>query len=262
MSKFCTKCGATLEDNAAFCTACGTKFDVAPATAEKADDNASILDKFKANANAEGIKKLQANPNFTKYVGIGVVAIAAIIIICILCSILGSGWKKPIKNYFKGIEEKDGETYMSAYHEIELKQERKANDWSTKEQEKSYKNSAKFQYNALKKEYGSDLKISVKFDDKEKIDKDDLKDYEEALEHNWDKKLKIAKGYIVEGEVKIKGDDDKDTEDFEFYVLKIDGDWAIVSEYDLEYDEEDDEDYDYDISMDIDDMMAGLEDYM
>lgn len=262
MSKFCTKCGATLDDNAAFCTTCGAKFDVAPAqTAEKADGNETLLDKFKANANAEGLKKLQANPNFTKYVGIGVVAIAAIIIICILCSVLGGGWKKPIKNYFKGIEEKDGAILMEAYHEYELKNEKKANDWTNSEQKKSYKETAKLLNKYLDEieEYGNDIKISVKFDDKEKLDEDELKDYEKALEVAWDKKnLEVTKGYTVEGITKIKGDDDKGEEDFEFVVLKVDGDWCMVDESVLSLSIED-----FDDAMaELGDLMGSFEDYM
>ena len=120
MSKFCTKCGASIEDNSSFCTSCGAKFDAAPAASTaSADSNDSILDKFKANANVETIKGLQSNPNFKKYVGIGVVAIAAIIIICILVSVLSGGYMKPIENYFEGIVKKDAETFMEAYHEYQ-----------------------------------------------------------------------------------------------------------------------------------------------
>lgn len=34
MSKFCTNCGATLEDDAVFCPECGTRFDTVPAANE------------------------------------------------------------------------------------------------------------------------------------------------------------------------------------------------------------------------------------
>lgn len=232
MSKFCTKCGATLDDNAAFCTTCGAKFDVAPA-AEKADDNATILDKFKANANAEGIKKLQANPNFKKYVGIGVVAIAAIIIICILCSVLGGGWKKPVEKYFKSIVKEDGALMMEAYHEYDIKDEKKTlYDNSASAQKKAYKNEVKNMNKYLDEvgEYGKDIKISVKIEEKEELDEDELKDIEKIIEKSWDKKrLEVTKGYTVEGITKIKGDDDKGEEEFEAIVLKVDGDWCLYS---------------------------------
>ena len=237
MSKFCTKCGASIEDNSSFCTSCGAKFDAAPAASTaSADSNDSILDKFKANANVETIKGLQSNPNFKKYVGIGVVAIAVIIIICILVSVLSGGYMKPIENYFEGIEKKDAETFMEAYHEYQLKYEKKNYcDGSADELEDGYKSAVKTFYNSLKEEYGSDLKISVSVEDKEKIDKDDLKDYEEFLQENWDKKsLEVTKGYEVEVEVTIKGDDDKDSDTSDFVVLKIDGDWCIC-EFSLDY---------------------------
>ena len=261
MSKFCTKCGATLDDNAAFCTTCGTKFNVAASAPAKDDSNATILDKFKANANAEGLKKLQANPKFTMYVGIGAAAIAAIIILVLVFSLFGGAWKKPIENYYKGIEKKDGEIFMSAYHELQLKSEKKKYDWSASEQEKEYKSSAKGIYSYLKEEYGNGIKLSVKYEDKEKIDKDDLKDYEEFLQLKWDKKsLEVTKGYEVEGIVKVKGDDDKDELDFDYVVLKIDGDWAIV-DYDYDYVKEYlDEQKDKDKDDDDDDMDIAIPD--
>lgn len=230
MSKFCTKCGATLDDNAAFCTTCGAKFDTA-APAAKADENASIIDKVKANANAEGIKSLSANPNFTKYLGIGVVAVVAIIILCILISVLSSGWKTPIKKYFKAIEEKDGEIYMETIHETSLKNTKKAYDWTNKEQKEYYDESVESTYDYLEEEYGKKLKISYKIIDKEELEDDDLKDYEDLLEDSWDEKsLDVSKGYEVDVEVKVKGnDDDDDSIDGEFVVLKVDGDWCLVS---------------------------------
>ncbi|MBE6837749.1 MAG: zinc ribbon domain-containing protein [Ruminococcus sp.] len=244
MSKFCTKCGATLEDNAAFCTTCGAKFETAPA-AEANADNTTLLEKFKANANAEGIKKLQANPNFTKYVGIGVVVIAAIIIICIIASVLGNGWKKPLNNYFKAIEEKDGEILMSVYHEYDLKYEKKeVYDKSEKDMKKAYKERVKNYYDFLDEglEYGGDLKLSVKIDDADELDEDDLKDWEKELEKSWDKKrLEVTKGYEVDGVIKVKGDDDKGEEEFEAYVVKVDGDWCLVG---IEWFDSDDY-YDY-----------------
>lgn len=229
MSKFCTKCGATLDDNAAFCTSCGTKFNTANAAQPAANESGSFIDKVKSNANMESIKGLQSNPNFTKYVGIGAVAIAVIIVICILVSVLTGGYMKPIEKLWDGIADKDGELYMEAYHELELKSERKKYDLSTKEQVKNYKDEAKTLYRMLKDEYGSDLKIKVKIEEKEKIDKDDLKDYEELLQYVWDKKsIKVTKGYEVDAVVEIKGDDDKDEEDTSYVVLKVNGDWCIA----------------------------------
>lgn len=231
MAKFCTKCGASLDDNASFCTSCGAKFDVAPATKPAATTNsdATILDKFKANANADGIKKLTANPNFTKYVGIGVVALVALIVIIILCSAFSGGYAKPVRKMFDAYAEKDGELLMECYSEYEIDYYAKSSDMSKKETEKMYKSQAKLYYELFRNDYGRDFKTSVDVKDKEKIEKSDLKDIEEYLQIKFDKKkLEVTKGYILDCEVSIKGDDDDDVEDYECLVLKIDGKWCIT----------------------------------
>jgi len=81
----------------------------------------------------------------------------------------------------------------------------------------------------LEDEYGDDIKISVKYKDKNKIDKDDLEDLEEMYEDNYDSKVKISKGYEVEIKATIKGDDEKETDTTTLSVYKINGDWCIMS---------------------------------
>lgn len=232
MAKFCTKCGASLDENASFCTSCGAKFNTAPASqpAANTNSNETILDKFKANANAEGIKKLTANPNFTKYVGIGAVAVVALILIIILCSVFSGGYVKPVEKMYKSIANKDGELLMECYSEYEIDYMADRYDMSKKDIQKYYKESAKTLYEFLKEEYGRDFKIKVSVEDKEKIEKSDLKDIEEILQIKFDKKkLEVSKGYILDCDFEIKGDDDEGTESDEILVLKIDGEWCITS---------------------------------
>lgn len=239
MSKFCTKCGATLDDNASFCTTCGAKFETAPQTANtaNANENATILEKFKANANADGVKKLTSNPNFSKYVGLGAVALVAIILIVVLCSLFTAGYKKTLNKYYDAVEEKDGALLMECYSEYELDFVAERRDIKKKDLEKTYKATAKSSYEYYKEEYGRDFKIKYKVADKEKVEKSDLKDMEEYLQLKFDKKkLKVSKAYLLDLEVTIKGDDDEDTEDVEVYVLKIDGKWCISDYVDPDMD--------------------------
>ena len=144
-------------------------------------------------------------------------------------SYLSDDYMKPIENYFEGIEKNDGELMMEAYHEYQLNYEKKNyHDGSADELEDSYKSGVKTLYNLLKEEFGSDLTISVSVEDKEKIDKGYLKDYEEYLQEKWDtKSLEVTEGYEVEVKVTVKGDDDKDSDSSDFVVLKVDGDWCM-----------------------------------
>ena len=51
---------------------------------------------------------------------------------------------------------------------------------------------------------------------------------EEDVLTNFNKEVKITKGYEVEIEVTTKGDDTEDTEKDAFNVYEIDGKWYIL----------------------------------
>lgn len=119
-------------------------------------------------------------------------------------------------------------------------------------------------YDNLEDEYGKNPKISYKIKDKEKLDKDEreavskayssfaklssgiidciealekcteltekevkkLVKQVEALEKKLDK-FKVSSGYILDVKLTVKGKDDKDSEDMEIVVIKVNGDWMI-----------------------------------
>lgn len=239
MAKFCTKCGASCDDSTAFCTSCGAKFDSAaqPQAAPTAgSEDKTILDKFKENANVESIKGLQKNPNFNKIVGISAVAVLALIILIILLSTLGAGYKKPIGNWLKAIEDKDPKTAVKTIPEFQydyLKKQIKDSD-KYDDVEDYFKESLEESLDGLEEDYGKKIKLSYKIIDKEKLDDDDLKDIKKDYKERYDEKgVDVSKGYEVDVEVKIKGKDDKDEEDVTFTVVKVNGDWVI---YDVDGD--------------------------
>ena len=110
-------------------------------------------------------------------------------------------------------------------------------------------------YDEIENVYGDDWELTYKIGDDERIDKDDLEDWEdswdeiiddyksdilEPLEESISKKdkekieefiesleeMKITDGYTVEVEVEIKGDE-KHKDDYEFVVLKVGKQWVI-----------------------------------
>ncbi|MFA5658886.1 MAG: hypothetical protein WC900_06340, partial [Oscillospiraceae bacterium] len=124
---------------------------------------------------------------------------------------------KPIDNMIKGIENQDADIFLSAYPEFLADQMDSYIDDDTMED----------MYDSFEDEYGKNIKISYKVTDKDKLDKDDLTDYEEEIDDYYDEKVDIAEGYEVEVELTIEGDDDNDNDDTDFVVLKIDGDWCV-----------------------------------
>lgn len=190
MSKFCTTCGAQLDDSATFCTSCGAAQQEQPKQAEntaaagEAGKNSfsGIMDKVNVDAvkdslSMENIKGLKTNPNKGTLIALGCIAVVAILIIVLICNLLfGGAYKKPITNMLKGMEKADGSLIVKALPKCE-----------------------------------------VDYYEEEYIDKSDKYD-----------NVEVTKGYKVKVEMKIKGDDDEDENKTTFTVAKVDGDWVIV----------------------------------
>lgn len=237
MSKFCTNCGASMNDNAVFCTSCGAKNDVAPTASNipsqpaPAAEGATPIDQLKSKT-AQAISGFKNSPQRNTYIGIGVVAVAAIVLIVLLFVLLGGGYKGALNDYFDAICDKDGEAYLEATTpEDIIKYLDKEEDYDRDDQESDAKDTVKRKYSGLKEEFGNDIKISYKVTDKDKVDKDDIDDLNDLLEDEYDDlKIKVKAAYELELELKIKGDDDKEDEiEADAYVCKINGDWIVLS---------------------------------
>ena len=66
----------------------------------------------------------------------------------------------------------------------------------------------------------------------EKMDDGDLDDIKDGLEDMYDIDPDSVgnKGYVAEVEVKFIEEDETEEEDFDAYIVKIDGDWYVVDE--------------------------------
>lgn len=199
MSKFCENCGAEMEDSEIVCKHCGPQ---APAEEPVVTDTTVN-------------KGANKNDNTKNIVVIAVVAAVVIALIVLLSSVLGGGYKKPVKNFFKGMEKADAEMYMSAFPEF---------------MDYDYdKDDMEDMLDMLEDEYGKNIKISYKIEEKEKIDKEDLEYVQEYIEEVYEEEVKVTKGYKLEVEATIKGKEDDDTDDQDMYIYKIDGDWCYFS---------------------------------
>lgn len=205
MSKFCENCGAEMEDNQTVCPKCANG-----AEAEKVEETTATAEEVKSNPTSsnksETIKKVGI---------IGGIAAAVVIIIAIIASIIGSGWKKPIKNYVAGMNKCDSEKYLSAFPDF-LKM--KTTDSDLKDSKKNDE-----------KTYGDNVKYSAKILKKEKISKDDLNNVQEYINKKYDTNVKVKKGYKVKIEEKTKGKDDYAYGTSTRYVYKIDGKWKMLN---------------------------------
>ena len=183
MSKFCENCGAEMDDNQVVCPNCGNGAEAAKVE-ETVSNATETTTKASSSANKENLKK---------YGIIGGIALAVIVILAIIINILSSGWKKPIDNYFKGMQKANLKTYQKAYpHFYNDKMDLDEDDMDDMK-------------DRLEDEYGEKIKITYKITKSEKIKKDDLKKVQEYIEKVYDEDVKITAGKEVKVKATIKG---------------------------------------------------------
>lgn len=208
MSKFCENCGAEMEDNQVVCPNCGNGAEEVKAEEVKVEEPVNTTE-------TNGAKAAMSPENLKKYGIIGGIAVAVIVILAIIINILGSGWKKPIDNYFKGMQKGNLKTYEKAYPDF-INEKRDLDDDDMDEMKEH-----------LEDEYGEKIKITYKVTKKENIKKDDLKKVQEYIEKQYDEDVKISAGKEVKVKATIKGKDDSDTDTNKMYVYKINGKWKL-----------------------------------
>ena len=227
MSK-CANCGADLPENTAFCPNCGTKVEAAEAPkmggfcggcGTQLTEGATFCPKCGKPVGGAKAPKAQGAKNNMP----GIIAIAAVVLILliIICSAAGGGYKKPIKNYMKGVNKANSEKLYSAFPEEVI--DGMVDDYCDllDMTEKEF-----YEYIDDSLEDAIDGKISYKIGDKEKLSKSDLKDYEDYLERRYDEyfdEIDVTKGYSVD--VTVKSDGEKSTTTIEVY--KVNGDWTM-----------------------------------
>jgi len=213
MSKFCENCGAEMEDNQVVCPNCGngTAEEVKATVEEKANDVKETV----VETTTETKTTLKSN-NVKNYAIIGGIAAAVVIIIAIIISIVSSAWKKPIDNYFKGMQKGDLKTYEKAFPDFYNDKMNLDEDYMEKMKDN------------LEDEYGEKIKITYKVTKKENIKKDDLSKVQEYIEKVYDEDVKISAGKEVKVKATIKGKDDSDTDTQKMYIYKINGKWKLL----------------------------------
>ncbi len=213
MSKFCENCGAEMEDNQTVCPNCGNGAEEVKAEEVKVEETVETTDTTDTTTTK---KSAMSSENLKKYGIIGGIALAVIVVLAIIINILSSGWKKPIDNYFKGMQKGDLKTYEKAYPDF-INEKRDLDD---DDMEKMHDN--------LEDEYGEKIKISYKVTKNEKIKKDDLKKVQDYISKYYDEDVKVSAGKEVKIKATIKGKDDSDTNTNKMYVYKINGKWKIL----------------------------------
>ena len=249
MAKYCPKCGAALEDNAAFCTSCGATLDqaaqAAPAQGSNVMNNVSQGFSQARQAGQNFVADLPKDINgFKQGVQqknmkvIGVLAAALVIVIIVIVLVInligGGGYKTPLDNLTKGFNKNNAKmitkammpgSVLSAYEDEEDP------DWDDAD------DAIEASKALIEAKYGDDVEISYKVTDKDEISESKLKKNYKSLAKRYadaaDGKTSDfypTEGYELEVELTIKGDDDEDSNDTTVVVGKVDGDWIFLDD--------------------------------
>ena len=155
--------------------------------------------------------------------------VALILLIVIFKALFGGGYKKPIENYFKGIQKYNDKKYYSAFPEDFAEEIEDEVDDDYDDEFEDYIDDKML--DGLEDIYGKNIKFKLKFGDKKEMKKREVRLIEKALD------VDVKKAYEVELEVTVKGKEDKDTLDFVAYVGKIKGEgWKLLDEPECEDD--------------------------
>ncbi len=205
MSKFCTTCGQPIADDAQICEACGQPV-ITPEPVE-----APVEETYVPGGVNAVIEKAKSFP--LKKILIG--AIAAIIVIFgawFAINTLTNSYKTPLDNYIavRNNKKYDEEIDMKNLNGL-FKKEYKEILSIMKKSEEYDKDEQKDQFNEMIEEreemYGEDYKYSYEITEKEKLDKDDVKDFQDELKDQAKETLK-----------QLKEMDDFDSDEWEDYA--------------------------------------------
>ena len=252
---FCKNCGAENYDGARFCVGCGAELTSAPAQPvyeqpvyeqpvyQAPVQEAPVSGGFEQTFNnvkdgaADAFNKaadfgknyMEEAKKDKKKLIVPVVAIVAVLAIIIgLIASLGGGYKTALNNYYK--KYLIGKATQSTIKNMYPKEYWEEMDTDPEEAWESYEEYSEDMVEALEEEYGKNLRVTYKITDKDKLDKDDLKELREDLHESWGvKKKAVKKAYELELDLTIKGRDDEETDEATVTVAKIGSRWYIVN---------------------------------
>lgn len=180
---------------------------------------------YKENGNDNpGInKKKNKKSNILKLVAI--LAVAIVVVLFAVINSLTSGCERPVRNYYKALNEKDAKTFVKIFpdkmEEVESS-EGKIGNW-TKLLEARRENH--------EKEYGKNIEIDHKIIKKKKYNEKELeesiKDVKEYLK-NYYEQINLQEGYDIAVRVTVKGDEHKDSFYTVWKVYKVNDDWFMM----------------------------------
>ena len=244
MAKFCSNCGAQMDDAAVVCGNCGAALEGA----------ADVQPKAKADPMAQ-VKELIAKVP-KKFIPVIGAALAAFVLIIVIALIATSGSSKSlIKKYEKAMFAEDSKSVVELYYTFNNEDytDLVNGNWKKLLNNGYYDNGKECSYvDYLEEEFGDGVKIKkVEILDETKYSKDDesfedIVDRLKAVENSYNEMIKFTDSSRdeidfsaddvkavkrVTYKITFKGDDKTDSAIKTAWLIKVKGGWKFVPDY-------------------------------
>ena len=219
MAKFCSNCGAPIDDNIKVCGNCGK-----PNPHYKNSSLGVNIPNLNIPAGTAELVK--------KYIPFAAIAIVAIIFIAIAANVVFShtGYKGTVRKFVTAVQKKDGDAAVKLFSEsFKDGSDRKDKDFAD-----SLENVFKSRIERYEDRVGKNVRFKVIEFDIDVMDKDDFEDAIDSLEDSGYDVDNIRKIAEVEATVRAKGKKKDREYDWDFLMVKEKGSWKIWS-YSMDY---------------------------
>ncbi len=200
MSKFCMQCGKEIDRKDMHCQYCGASQENLPGDS--------------VNSHNKGRGDLL----------VPVVAILSVILVIVIVTVnltvLNNGYKKPLDSLFAAFNKQEYDYFEDALPDYITE----LDDYDADDAKTKFEDSVK---NII---IDSNMELSYKVLDKNKIDKDDLKELEDNIEDKYNESVDVDQGYKVKIQLTFSMEDKEDTHKLTIPVYEIDGKWCILGD--------------------------------
>lgn len=121
-----------------------------------------------------------------------------------------------IKHYFYGMQNADLNYFLSAFPNF------MHDNYTQQMLDKVLEN--------FEQTYGKNIHISYELLTQKEVEPEEIETMQKFIESMYDSQEKITAGYIIGLTATIEGDKSSDTDELEFYVFEINGDWYYLEE--------------------------------
>ncbi|MBQ7981371.1 MAG: hypothetical protein IJ305_07180 [Oscillospiraceae bacterium] len=163
------------------------------------------------------------------FITVALIALGTVITLIVLLIVsVGGNYKKPVNQLVKAFNECDGEVLVEATCTKKmLRYYDKKKNWEYEDVCDEFEDMIDDAIDDWEDDFGDDVVLSVEFGDKYELDEDEIEEIEDDYKNNG-YRVKIDKAYELECNIAFVGEDDKDDEDYDLIVIKVEGEgWKL-----------------------------------